>query len=78
MKAIISLPIIENNKSSSYLSPKTWMEDGYIIIEWEYKSTSCAVQGQWDTYTEWYKKDEYDYNSAMELLTNFIKREYNL
>ena len=77
MKAILSLPIIHNNKLPLY--PPT-IEDNkdVITVTLQYQAESYACQGEWKKYVRNYKKSEYDSNTVSTELTNFIKWYYDI
>jgi hypothetical protein len=78
MKQTISLPIIHeaNKKGLRLCTPYLEkVEDGFIVT-WKYQATSFACQGQWSNYEVFYPFEDYDFNKAMQRLTDFIKREY--
>tara|TARA_R110001632_G_scaffold95637_2_gene201752 strand:- start:1755 stop:1976 length:222 start_codon:yes stop_codon:yes gene_type:complete len=71
MKAFLELPICKER----YLkNPTTEMIGGKIVNTWNYQSISFACQGNWDSVVFTYEKNEYDFNTAVEDLTKFIKK----
>lgn len=74
----ISLPIIyELNHLGEKLCIPTLekVKDG-LIVEWNYQKTSFACQGEWAKYLAWYSFEDYDFDKAMQRLTDFIRSEY--
>ena len=80
MKAEISLPIIHeaNEKGLRLCTPTLEKVKDGLIVTWKYQATSFACQGQWSNYEVFYPFKDYDFNKAMQRLTNYIKREYLL
>lgn len=77
MKAFIELPIIHklNKENWGLESPSIEkVEDGFIV-QWNYQTRSWMCQGDWCKYQRWYSFENYDYDQAIEGLTNFIKGE---
>ena len=71
MKAFLELPICKER----YLkNPTTEMIGGKIVNTWNYQSISFACQGDWKSVSFTYEKNEYDFNTAVEDLTKFIKK----
>ena len=77
MKAIIELPIIHKLNQDNWALKKPFIEkvENGFIIEWNYQATSFAIQGNWCKYSRWYSFENYDYDQAIESLTNFIKNQ---
>ena len=78
MKQTISLPIIyeANKKGLRLCTPYLQkVKDGFIVT-WNYEKTSFACQGEWSNYSAWYSFEDYDFNKAMQCLTDFIKHQY--
>ena len=78
MKLSISLPIIhEANKKGLHLySPFIEkVKDGFIVT-WKYQATSFAIQGNWEQYETWYSFENYDFNKAIQDITDYVKDEY--
>ena len=74
----ISLPIIHaaNKKGLNLCTPYLQkVKDGFIVT-WKYQATSFAIQGNWEQYETWYSFEDYDFNKAMQCLSNFISSEY--
>ena len=78
MKAFIELPIINNNPKCRLCIPTIENTNGFIKIRWNYQRTSYGCQGQWSYYERLYVKSSFNFDKAMENLTNFIKSEYYL
>lgn len=78
MKAFIELPIINNNPKQRLCTPTIEHTKDIIKIRWDYQRTYWACQGEWSCYEVCYKKADFNFNKAIESLTNFIKTEYNL
>ena len=71
MKAFLELPICKER----YLkNPTTEMIGGEIVNTWNYQSISFACQGNWDSVVFKYEKNKYDFDTALEDLTKFIKK----
>ena len=78
MKLSISLPIIHeaNKKGLRLCTPYLGkVKDGFIVT-WKYQATSFACQGQWSKYETWYSFENYDFNKAMQEITDYVKDEY--
>ena len=71
MKSFLELQIC---KERHLKNPSTEITGCKIINTWCYKKISFACQGEWDSVSFTYKKSEYDYNTAIEELINFIKK----
>ena len=77
MKGTIELPIIAL-ATQKLCKPTLEEVNDTITIQWKYQCTSWSCQGEWSTYEVCYKKENFNFNEAMNLLTNFIKSEYKL
>ena len=78
MKQTIFLPIINelNKRGLRLCTPDLEkVEDGFIVT-WKYQCTSFACQGQWSKYEVFYSFEDYDFNKAVQCLSNFIHSEY--
>tara|TARA_R110000822_G_scaffold252692_5_gene379353 strand:+ start:443 stop:664 length:222 start_codon:yes stop_codon:yes gene_type:complete len=71
MKGFLELPICKER----YLKkPTTEMVGDEIVNTWSYQSISWSCQGDWNSVVFTYKKNEYDFNNAIEELTKFIEK----
>ena len=78
MKNIISLQIIhELNKQGLRLTSPFLQKvsDGFIVT-WEHQSISWACQGNYERYERWYSFKDYDFDKAMQRLTDYIRSKY--
>tara|TARA_R110001592_G_scaffold14653_1_gene65313 strand:- start:8369 stop:8590 length:222 start_codon:yes stop_codon:yes gene_type:complete len=71
MKAFLELPIC---KERHLKLPTTELQGSLIVNIWKFQSISFACQGNWDQVEFSYEKNEYDFNTAIEDLVNFIKK----
>ena len=78
MKQTISLPIIYelNHQGEKLCIPTLEKTSTGFMLQWNYQKTSFACQGQWSKYEVFYSFEDYDFNKAMQRLTDFIRSEY--
>lgn len=80
MKAKISLPVIHqaNQSGLSLVFPTLEKVSNGFRVTWDYQATSFAIQGNWEKYDRWYATQDYTWDKAVNDLTDFVKREYNI
>lgn len=78
MKAILELPIINNNPKLGLCKPTIEDKGDRFLVVWKYQCTAWACQGQWSAYEESILKTDYDFNKVVNELTDFVKSEYKL
>jgi len=71
MKAILELSICNERHLRK---PTTEIVGNEIVNTWEFNSISWSCQGKFDSVSFRYKKSEYNYNSAIQQLESFIKK----
>ena len=78
MKQNISLPIIYalNKKGFRLCTPTLEKIKDKVVVTWNYQKTSFACQGEWSKYLAGYSLKDYNFNKAMQRLTDFIKSQY--
>ena len=79
MKAILSLPIIQNNKDLPINMPTVENVGGFVIVTLNYQRiVQNSYLGKWTQFTKKIKKSDYNLNSITTELTNFVKWYYNI
>jgi len=78
MKADISLPIIHelSRYGEKLCIPTLEKTSTGLMIQWNYQKTSFACQGEWAKYSVLYSFEDYDFDKAMQRLTDFIRSQY--
>lgn len=79
MKAILSLPIIQNNKDLPIGVPTVENLGEFVIVKLEYQIVlQNNYLGFWTKWTRKIKKSDYNLNTITTELTNFVKWYYNI
>jgi hypothetical protein len=79
MKAILSLPIIQNNRDLPINMPTVENVGGFVIVTLNYQRiVQNSYLGKWTQFTKKIKKSDYNLNSITTELTNFVKWYYNI
>ena len=79
MKAILSLPIIHENRDLPINMPTIENVGGFVIVTLNYQRIlQHGYPGKWTQFTKKIKKSDYNLNTITTELTNFVKWYYNI
>ncbi len=79
MKAILSLPIIHENRDLPINMPTVENVGGFVIVTLNYQRiVQNSYLGKWTQFTKKIKKSDYNLNSITTELTNFVKWYYSI
>lgn len=79
MKAILSLPIIHENRDLPINMPTVENVGGFVIVKLKYQTVlQNNYLGSWAEFTRKIKKSDYNLNTISKELTNFVKWYYNI
>lgn len=79
MKAILSLPIIHNNKDLNIYMPTVEDLGEFVVVKLKYQRVlQHNYLGSWTEYTRKIKKSDYNLNAITTELTDFVKWYYNI
>jgi len=79
MKAILSLPIIHENRDLPISMPTVENVGEFVLVTLKYQVIlQNNYLGKWTQFTKKIKKSDYNLNTITTDLTNFVKWYYNV